>query len=260
MNRRLFFIVWISALFGAVAIIPYSLTMQADLLQSAALPFPLPTLLFLSVLQSALLLGIVTAIGLWLAPRVGLGLPLVEAWVNHQPVNRRWRTLVTQSIIIGIVAALLIIGLEILYFSPAMAAQGLAFPESAQPPAWQGFLASFYGGITEEVMLRLFLMTLLVWLGSKVTRTSAGQPTAAIFWLAIILAAIIFGLGHLPATTALGVPLNGLIVTRAIILNGIPGLAFGWLYWRRGLEGSMMAHFSADILLHVILPLFSVAG
>jgi hypothetical protein len=38
-------------------------------------------------------------------------------------------------------------------------------------------------------------------------------------------------------------------------LNGLGGLAFGWLYWKRGLESAMMAHFSADIVLHVITPL-----
>ncbi len=49
-------------------------------------------------------------------------------------------------------------------------------------------------------------------------------------------------------------------VTRASVLNGIPGLAFGWLYWKRGLESAMVAHFSADILLHVIWPLFMGAS
>ncbi len=246
MNRKLFFTVWIAAMFGAVAIIPFALTIQAELLQSA--PLPLPTLLLLSMLQSAVMFGIFTAIGVALAPRVGLGLPFVQAWLNKKPPESQrqtmqWQTIVAQSVIIGIVAALLIIGLELLYFVPAMAESGLSFPESAQPAVWQGFLASFYGGITEEVLLRFFLMTLFVWLGSKVSRTSAGQPTSSVFWLAIVLAAIVFGLGHLPTTAALGLPLNNLIITRAIILNGIPGLAFGWLYWKRGLESAMVAHF-----------------
>jgi len=38
-------------------------------------------------------------------------------------------------------------------------------------------------------------------------------------------------------------------------LNGLGGLAFGWLYWKQRLESVMMAHFSADIVLHVITPL-----
>jgi membrane protease YdiL (CAAX protease family) len=43
------------------------------------------------------------------------------------------------------------------------------------------------------------------------------------------------------------------LIARALILNGIPGIAFGWLYWRRGLEAAMVAHFSADLVLHVLI-------
>jgi hypothetical protein len=43
-------------------------------------------------------------------------------------------------------------------------------------------------------------------------------------------------------------------------LNGVLGVAFGRLYWKKGLESAMIAHFSADIVLHVITaaaaPLF----
>jgi membrane protease YdiL (CAAX protease family) len=49
--------------------------------------------------------------------------------------------------------------------------------------------------------------------------------------------------------------LNPLVITRALVLNGVGGLAFGWLYWKQGLESAMIAHFSADVVLHVITPL-----
>ena len=58
--------------------------------------------------------------------------------------------------------------------------------------------------------------------------------------------------------TAALTKITGFIVARAIILNGIAGIAFGWLYWRKGLESAMISHFSADIVLHVILPLFQL--
>jgi membrane protease YdiL (CAAX protease family) len=45
-----------------------------------------------------------------------------------------------------------------------------------------------------------------------------------------------------------------LVVIRAIILNGIAGVAFGWLYWKMGLESAMLSHFFTDVVLHVILP------
>ena len=51
------------------------------------------------------------------------------------------------------------------------------------------------------------------------------------------------------------IPLTPLVITRAILLNGIGGVVFGWLYWKRGLEAAMIAHFSADIVLHVLLAL-----
>ena len=47
-------------------------------------------------------------------------------------------------------------------------------------------------------------------------------------------------------------PLTPALITRTIVLNSLAGIAFGWLYWRRGLEAAMLAHFSTDIVLHVI--------
>ena len=45
------------------------------------------------------------------------------------------------------------------------------------------------------------------------------------------------------------------VVVRTIALNAIAGIAFGWLFWKHGLEMAMLAHFSADIVLHVVAPL-----
>jgi membrane protease YdiL (CAAX protease family) len=39
------------------------------------------------------------------------------------------------------------------------------------------------------------------------------------------------------------------------LLNAIWGIVFWYLYWKKGLESSMIAHFSADIMLHVFLPI-----
>jgi hypothetical protein len=69
-----------------------------------------------------------------------------------------------------------------------------------------------------------------------------------------LLAAVLFGLGHLPATLAAGLPLSGLVISRALVLNGLLGITAGWLYRSCGLGSAMLAHFSADILLHVVLP------
>ena len=123
-----------------------------------------------------------------------------------------------------------------------------------QTTPWQGFLASFYGGINEEVLLRLFLMTLLAWLGKFVSHTADGRPTAGVLWVANILAAVMFGLGHLPATAAV-MTITPLVVLRAIVLNGLLGIGFGYFYTKYGLESAILSHFSADIILHVVFSI-----
>ena len=62
--------------------------------------------------------------------------------------------------------------------------------------------------------------------------------------------------GHLPAADRLW-GLEPVVVLRTLLLNGMAGVAFGWLYWKRGIEMAMLAHFSADIVLHVLAPLAS---
>jgi membrane protease YdiL (CAAX protease family) len=158
-----------------------------------------------------------------------------------------------------VVGSLIIIALDKWVLNPGLVAQlgeqaQVLNLEVAQPAAWKGLLASFYGGINEESLLRLFMMSVLAWLGKFISHTPDGRPTTAILWIANVLAAILFGLGHLPATSML-LPLTALVVTRAIVLNGLLGVAFGYLYMARGLESAMISHFSADIVLHVLLAL-----
>jgi membrane protease YdiL (CAAX protease family) len=213
----------------------------------------------LQVVQSAILFAILIFGGLFFAARVGLGAPILERAIRGEAIADRVRAILPLSITLGVVVTLIVLALEFLVFQPAMLRELGNVADSlnlrtSQPAAWKGFLASFYGGITEELLLRLFAMSFLAWLGHFFSTTTDGKPTSAVFWAANILAAVLFGLGHLPATSVL-VPLTPLVITRAIILNGLIGLACGWLYWKRGLEAAIVSHFSADIVLHVLLAL-----
>ena len=75
-----------------------------------------------------------------------------------------------------------------------------------------------------------------------------GTPGA--FRAAIIVVAVLFGLGHLPATAAIAALTPGLVV-RALLLNGVAGAAFGYLYWRHGLEAAMAGHMSAHVVMQI---------
>jgi Type II CAAX prenyl endopeptidase Rce1-like len=110
-------------------------------------------------------------------------------------------------------------------------------------------LGLFYGGLAEEVLLRWGLMSLMVWCLHRLLHRSshaAGQPRDGIVWIGIAASAAVFAAGHLPA---LGqeVELSGAIVVRTLGLNGLAGLVYGWLFWRRSLESAMLAHATTHV-------------
>jgi membrane protease YdiL (CAAX protease family) len=256
---RVFFVLWIACILATVAVLPYTLELQTSVLNNLQLPFPLPVVIALQLVQTGVMFAIMIFGGLFFARRVGLGAPILEAATQGESSGERVRALLPLSITLGVLGTLIVLGLEFFVFQPAMVRELGQTAEvlnlrTSQPAAWKGFLASFYGGIAEEVQLRLFLMSFFVWLGRFLSKTGDGKPTDGAIWSANVLAALLFGLGHLPVMASI-VPLTPLVIARTTLLNGLLGVVFGWLYWKRGLEAAMISHFSADIVLHVLLAL-----
>jgi|AntRauTorcE11897_2_1112592.scaffolds.fasta_scaffold31396_1 membrane protease YdiL (CAAX protease family) len=247
-NWKMYFILLSASIVSILAIMPYILTLQGDILKAA--PLPLPLVVLIIVAQSALLFAILTFIGLKLSPLVGLKIPIIEKLVKKEKVDINVKAVVKKSILLGLLTGIIIILLDFIFFKFGLES---LFKELSVP-IWQGFLASFYGGISEEIVMRLFFMTFLAWVINKIRKSKTkATENNKVMWTAIIIASIIFGVGHLPITSEL-MALTPLIVFRALLLNGIGGIVFGWLYWKKGLESAMIAHFSADIVLHVCLP------
>ena len=243
---RVFGLLLAAAALATLAVLPYQLSLT-DLPASP----PLPVLIGLSLLQVLVQVGIAAWVGLSLGPRVGLGAPLLADWLAGAPgALARIRTSLPLAVGLGLSVALAIALLEGLLFRTALPA------DLPRPAPWQGLLASLYGGIVEEILLRLGLMTLLVWLGTKLLR--AERPAPALIWTANGLTALLFGLAHLPLAAEL-TTITPLLLVRTLALNGLAGLAYGWLYWRRGLLPAMAAHFTTDIVLHGVLPTFARA-
>lgn len=121
------------------------------------------------------------------------------------------------------------------------------------------FISSIlYGGIIEELLLRLFLMSLIAFILVKifVRKKESRSIPSWIFAASIILAAILFGLGHLPAT-AQAIELTTPIIMRAIVLNGVGGIGFGYLYWKVGLSHAIYAHALTHVFNQlIIMPIF----
>jgi membrane protease YdiL (CAAX protease family) len=247
-----FFILVAAGLFGVVASLP---TAWSTIMETAAnANAPVQLLLGGQIVQSAIWMVLAVGIGLLLSKKTGLGAPILEGYINREAVGAKLRSHILPSISLGVLGAIAAKALDAYFFIPNMPGFSSVI---SQVSGWKGFLASFYGGITEEILSRLFFLTLLAWILGRFIRSKNQQPSKSAMWIAILASAAIFGLGHLPATL-MNNQFSPMILARAIILNGIPGTIFGYLYWKRGLEFSMMAHFSADLVVHVIYPLLSV--
>lgn len=247
-NWKLFFILLVASVTTGLMALPYVLGLMPE-----HLPVSTFVLVVATLIQTTILFSVAIFVGLALAKRVGFGLPIVEGLLKGERVGGYFRSIIWLSIGLGVLASVLIILSSFLFGDLS-----LEFVEAGISVAtWKAFLVSFYGGIAEEVLLRLFLMTLLVWITFKIKKTKDGKPTTAGIWLAIIVSSVLFGLGHLPLTASV-TAITLAVVMRAILLNGIGGIIFGWLYWKKGLESAIIAHFTADICLHVLLPIIAV--
>ncbi len=237
---------------GVIVILP----MMAPLLRDkvAAMPGapPLPVLLVLSTLQTLVMLALAVAVGVRFAPELNLRSHLSEWAATRAPLLPALRREAGLAVALGVVALVITAALDLLIFRAAMPAPTWDALQKAGSHVKPGVVLAglLYGGITEELLMRWALMTILAWGVWRVTR----RKTIAM-WIAIVLSSLAFGAGHLGAT-ALVVPLTPLLIARALALNFVVGVACGWLYWKRSLEAAMIAHMAWHIAATVISQLF----
>jgi hypothetical protein len=210
----------------------------------AVLPHPIDHLA--EFIGSGVLLAIAAVAGTRFGPRVGLSTPIIDAALSRQRFLGGALTIAVVAIGIGFIVTIAAIALDLVVFAPLLA-QAQVAPLKSAPPFWTGVLYALYGGLAEETVVHYGALSLLVWLFAKISR----GPGA--YWIAIVVAAVLLGIGHV-ASTAAFLPLTPVVVTRVITLNVVAGVPLGWLYWRRGLESAMVAHGVADLLLHVAMP------
>ena len=254
-SLKLYFALLAASLLGTLAILPFSYT----LLKQMDTPIPeglIPVALAATVVIELLLSAAMIALGLGLGPRLEMGWLSVEpeSSTGESSLGRRLWLWVGEPLVIGIA-----LGLSIVVTLWSVEVKGAKDKALSMPNAWEGLLASIGAGIREEIWLRLGLLTFIVWLGVKLIRAYNGQqstPPAQVFWIANLVSALSFAAIHIPqAQMLMGLTVQLLVFV--FVGNGVPGLVFGWLYWRRGLIAAMVAHFGLDLVLKVLLPLFS---
>lgn len=206
--------------------------------------FPVDVVLgAITAVQSAgygLILG---TLGILLSKKVGL-------WRDERTINKKPLLL---SVAAACVGGLALILPDILFFgrhSPAI------MDSYAVKPTIPYLLATVtYGAVIEEVMLRLFFLSLIAFLLHLLFGKRHTPPSTTILVIANLVAALLFASGHLPATFIL-LGDSPLIIFRCFLLNGGFGLLFGWLYCKYGLRYAMIAHGGCHIVSKLIWILF----
>lgn len=196
----------------------------------------------LSLINPIILLIIAVVIGTLLYDKVNFKLPIIESLFNKSKPTETTEIL-KYGIIGGLISGVLIT-LTAIAFNPILPTEFLEIGEKFKPPLITRFL---YGGLTEEILIRFGIMTFFVWLLFKIS----GKLNPIIYWVGIVVSAVIFGFGHLPIVyTLIGTPTTELLLY-IILGNTVGGMVFGWLYWTKGLETAMIGHIVAHIIMLV---------
>lgn len=233
-NKKIFVILWALCILGYWSVLPY-----VQYLDTVPSTISIWKVVLLGTIQVALLFGIACWISFKVLPRTDL-----QPFPPLQKVNYL-KQIVYPALISGILVGLVIsISDRMIFYDSLLSG---AHP----PPFWAGALASLYGAINEEVLLRLFLFSFIYFLVAKCFTIHPGNRST-ILWCVNIFVALLFGVGHLPTALMLVSP-SVLEIFRVLFLNGLAGIVFGWLYWSKGLWTAMAAHFVADLVIHVFL-------
>lgn len=241
MKARLTVLLLCAGIPGCIAVSWWALPMLAD---PSALEVSMTSLRVATAVQSVLLVAIAAALGAWLSPSVGLTAPAAMAAVSGQGVRAAMKSQVAPGAVGGLIGAAIVLGFHA--FVPEQAAVlGTRAPIPLVPRL-------LYGGVTEEILVRWGLMTLLVWLGWKLLQRGTGPVSGPVVWLGILASAWLFGMSHVPAAGAVIGEMSLYVAGYVATGNALFGLVAGYLFWRYGLESAVIAHVMAHALAFVV--------
>ena len=195
-----------------------------------------------SMLQYGLIYGVVlAAIGIVFSKKVNL-------WKEFK-FNKK---AVIATIIITLIGALLLFPGDKLIFGPFSSWVNDSY--NAKPTIAKMIGGFLVGGIIEEVMMRLFMMSLFVLIGKLFCKNKKEIPVL-VYIIANILSSLLFAAGHIPSTMSM-TTLTPIILIRCFVMNGGIGLLFGYLYRKHGIGYAMIAHGFAHLIADTLMLIF----
>jgi hypothetical protein len=249
---KIFWLLLFASILGMAGVLPLVFSLYRKIIASGALSMPLPVLITVQLMQSALLFAAFIAVGLPLARKTGIEMPILWRWfyASEKPGPKA-------AVVTPLFAGVAVGAVGLLIFYTFFLSRLPNWPVAAEAalPVWKRFIACFYGAINEEVLARLFGFSLVLWLLGKIARQPRPLSSPVLFWIANVIIAVLFVLAHLPSAKVI-MPITPLLLTALFSINGLVSLVCGYLCWKRGLEAAMLAHFGTDIVVHVVGPMF----
>ena len=193
----------------------------------------------ISAIQSALYGLILGSFGIFFASKIGL-------WKEDKSITKKPMLL---SLVVAVIGGTVMILSDILFFGKYEPA--LMDSYASKPSIPYLITTVTYGAVIEEVMMRLFFLSLIAFLLYKLFGRKKQDIPASFTVVANIISAFLFAAGHLPVTGAL-FGLTPMLIFRCFLLNGGIGLLFGYLYRKYGLRYAMIAHGGCHIISKLI--------
>jgi len=180
----------------------------------------------------------------WPIAGLGFGTPANLASLSLTQRPRLGRTILL-SVVIGLMMVVVVLGLDQLLFSGDSLVR---IRTIGTMPLTVRLGVVAFSSVSEELIYRLGVSTLVASLAFLALRKHSERAAQVSIWLGIAVASVLFGLAHVGNAPSVVHP-----ILRALTLNGLAALVLGWLYWYRGLEAALVAHFAADAAIYLAI-------
>ncbi|WP_162416787.1 CPBP family intramembrane glutamic endopeptidase [Cyclobacterium roseum] len=250
MKKKKFYlalILFVLGMLGMLSILTMDIPLPEEVLSVLEDQFTPTQIKLLILINPTIILIVAVLVGTLLYQKVNLSVPIIEKFLDIKQDSIQLREILLFGISGGILTGIILSLLGLFRLISPSEFDLLSGQLQLTLPA--RFL---YGGITEEIFMRFGLMTLLVWLGAKLSKGIKSQ----IYWMGIIISSLIFAIGHFPVVfQTVGNP-SIIMITYVLLGNTIGGLVFGWLYWKKGLESAFLAHIFAHVVMVLTEKIF----
>jgi hypothetical protein len=217
-------------------------------------------------------LTLIVGLGLLAARATGFGAPILEKWLRGERVRPHLRSVFVPALLVGLLIGLwaIVPNLPILHPNRQSiqreserilnSSTGMKITEfvkrTSGPPLTSTELALSYvcEAVPGELTARLFFLSGIAWILTKVTGTAPDAGSRTLLWLSVLLTIAVgamlylawqFTFERLMSNALGGISLPSapfwLIITRLLLKMVPAGVGLGWLYIRRGLESAIIA-------------------